>query len=111
MIACTVCHHRCHLHEGQTGLCGARTNKNGQSVSINYGRLTALALDPIEKKPLVRFHPGSQILSAGSFGCNMACPFCQNFRIAEGRLGQIDTRSLSPEELAQLAVSLKPRGN
>ncbi len=78
---------------------------------MNYGQLTALALDPIEKKPLYRFHPGTQILSAGSFGCNIACPFCQNFQIAEGRRGQIDTREVSPEELVKIAVSLKPRGN
>ena len=108
---CSVCHHRCKLSEGQTGLCGARTNENGQSVPVNYGQLTALALDPIEKKPLYHFHPGTQILSAGSFGCNMACPFCQNFTIAEGRPGQIGTREVSPEELVQIAISLKPRGN
>jgi len=80
-------------------------------VSLNYGQLTSLALDPIEKKPLYHFHPGTQILSAGSFGCNMACPFCQNFQIAEGRRGQIDTRTVSPEALLEIALSLKPRGN
>jgi len=80
-------------------------------VSVNYAQLTALALDPIEKKPLARFHPGTQILSVGSFGCNMACPFCQNFNIAEGRQSDIGTREVSPEELARIAVSLKPRGN
>ena len=108
---CSVCHRRCTLNEGQTGLCGARKNENGSSVSVNYGLLTALALDPIEKKPLYRFHPGTQILSAGTFGCNMACPFCQNFSIAEGRLGAIGTREVSPEELVEIALSLKPRGN
>ncbi len=80
-------------------------------MSQSYGQLTALALDPIEKKPLYRFHPGSQILSAGSFGCNMACPFCQNFQIAEGRPGAIDTRTVSPEALVDIALSLEPRGN
>jgi pyruvate formate lyase activating enzyme len=110
-IHCTVCHHRCKLTEEQTGLCGARKNKNGQSVSVNYAQITALALDPIEKKPLYHFHPGSFILSAGSFGCNMACPFCQNDQIAEARLGGIDTREVSPEALIQTAISLKPRGN
>ena len=93
------------------GLCGARKNENGQSVSVNYGQLTALALDPIEKKPLYHFHPGTNILSVGSFGCNMACPFCQNFQIAEGRPGQLETREVSPEALVNIAVSLKPRGN
>lgn len=108
---CSVCHHRCKLDEGQPGLCGARKNENGKSVSLSYGLLTSLALDPVEKKPLYRFHPGTQILSAGSFGCNMACPFCQNFTIAEGRLGTIQTRAVSPGELTQTAVSLKPHGN
>jgi pyruvate formate lyase activating enzyme len=78
---------------------------------VNYGEVTALALDPIEKKPLYRFYPGSFILSVGSFGCNMACPFCQNYRIAEGRRGEIETRHVTPEELTRTAISLKPRGN
>ena len=106
-----MCHHRCSLKEDQTGLCGARQAQNGQIVSLNYGRLTALALDPIEKKPLYRFHPGSQILSAGSFGCNMACPFCQNHTIAQARQDTIDTRDVPPEELVRIALSLKARGN
>jgi pyruvate formate lyase activating enzyme len=110
-INCTVCHHRCKLAERQTGLCGARKNENGHSVSVNYAQITALALDPIEKKPLYHFHPGSFILSAGSFGCNMACPFCQNDQIATARLGGIDTREIPPEQLIQTAISLKPRGN
>ena len=110
-IPCTVCHRRCKPAEGQPGLCGARKKENGQSVSVNYAQITALALDPIEKKPLYHFHPGSFILSAGSFGCNMACPFCQNWQIAEARLGGIDTREISPQQLIETAVSLKPRGN
>jgi pyruvate formate lyase activating enzyme len=110
-IHCNVCHHRCKLDEGQLGRCGARKNENGQSVSVSFAQVTALALDPIEKKPLYRFHPGSQILSVGSFGCNMACPFCQNSRIAEGRPGRIDTRRIQPEVLAELALSMKSKGN
>lgn len=110
-IRCSVCHHRCKLGEGQTGLCGARKNTGGQSVSLNYAQITSLALDPVEKKPLYHFHPGSFILSVGSFGCNMACPFCQNFQIAEARAGETDTREVSPEALVQTAISLKPRGN
>ncbi len=110
-MVCTVCHHHCQLKEGQTGRCGARKNEDGLSVSVNYAQVTSLALDPIEKKPLYRFHPGSYILSAGSFGCNMACPFCQNFEIAEARMGDLDTRILSPEALVQTALSLRPQGN
>ena len=110
-MICSICHHHCRLSEGQLGLCGARKNENGKSVSVNYAKLTALALDPIEKKPLARFHPGSFILSAGSFGCNMACPFCQNCEIAEARPSTIDTREVMPDELIQTALSLRPRGN
>lgn len=82
---CNVCCHHCSLEEGRTGACGARTNKGGQITASNYGRLTALALDPIEKKPLARFMPGSRILSVGSYGCSLCCPFCQNYEIASAR--------------------------
>lgn len=68
---CGLCFHRCRLAEGQTGLCRARANRGGRIVPLGYARLTSLALDPIEKKPLRRFRPGSLILSAGSFGCNL----------------------------------------
>ena len=79
---CDICPHHCGLKEGETGFCKARTNINGSITCINYGKLTSLALDPIEKKPLNRFLPGSKILSAGSFGCNLRCPFCQNHCIS-----------------------------
>jgi pyruvate formate lyase activating enzyme len=105
-----VCPHQCRLTPGQTGFCRARANRGGQVVSLSYGRLTALALDPIEKKPLRRFHPGSMILSAGSFGCNMRCPFCQNSDISMAGEA-MDTRAVSPEELVRQAVALKARGN
>jgi NAD(P)-dependent dehydrogenase (short-subunit alcohol dehydrogenase family) len=81
-VICGLCPHHCKLSEGQTGLCRARKNLRGQITPINYGKLTALALDPIEKKPLNRFYPGSNILSVGSFGCNLKCPFCQNHHIS-----------------------------
>ena len=87
---CNVCCHHCSLEEGRTGACGARTNKGGQITASNYGRLTALALDPIEKKPLARFMPGSRILSVGSYGCSLRCPFCQNYEIASARPACMD---------------------
>ena len=86
---CPVCMHHCALLPGQTGLCMARENVGGAVVPVNYGKLTALALDPIEKKPLRRFFPGSMILSAGSFGCNLRCPFCQNYEISMAGLGEM----------------------
>ena len=84
-ISCPVCCHHCQLAEGQSGACGARKNSGGQIIASNYGRLTSLALDPIEKKPLALFHPGTRILSVGSYGCSLRCPFCQNFEIASAR--------------------------
>lgn len=68
-IICEVCPNHCLLEEGGVGFCQARKNESGQVISMNYGKLTGLALDPIEKKPLARYYPGSYILSIGSFGC------------------------------------------
>ena len=107
---CGLCFHHCQLEEGQTGLCRARGNRNGEIVPLNYGKLTALALDPIEKKPLRRFHGGSLILSAGSFGCNLRCPFCQNAGIAAAGV-ETYAQDCSPEQLVQEALRLQPQGN
>lgn len=107
---CTLCFHHCQLADGQTGLCRARANQNGAIVSLNYGRLTSMALDPIEKKPLRRFYPGSMVLSVGSFGCNLHCPFCQNASIAQVG-AEAPTRTVSPDELITLARTLQNRGN
>ena len=109
-ITCELCFHRCRLEEGQTGLSRARANRGGQIISLNYGKLTALALDPIEKKPLRRFHPGSMVLSVGSFGCNLHCPFCQNAQIAAAG-EELPTRDCSPEALVDEALRLRSRGN
>ena len=108
---CELCFHHCALDEGQTGLCRARACQDGKIVSLNYGKLTSLALDPIEKKPLRRFHPGSLILSVGSFGCNMRCPFCQNHEISMAGDSGIPTVEVFPEQLAAKAAELVPRGN
>ena len=111
-ITCTLCPHACRLRTGATGFCRARANVGGTIRAINYGRLTALALDPIEKKPLYHFYPNSNILSVGSFGCNLACPFCQNAGIAAAD-GHIETENVTPAQLAALADELRrqPRGN
>jgi pyruvate formate lyase activating enzyme len=114
MAVCSVCFRHCKIEEGQIGFCGGRTAKDGRVAAYNYGRITSLALDPIEKKPLSRFHPGSRILSAGSFGCNLRCPFCQNCDISwSGQAMRYAEKAetLSPEELADLAEQLKARGN
>ena len=111
-ITCTLCPHACRLRAGATGFCRARANVGGTIRAINYGRLTALALDPIEKKPLYHFYPNSNILSVGSFGCNLACAFCQNAGIAAAD-GHIETENVTPAQLAALADELRrqPRGN
>ena len=109
---CSVCPHHCRIPEGALGRCRARKNVGGKVICSNYGKLTSIALDPIEKKPLAYFHPGSMILSVGSFGCNLSCPFCQNHEIAAA--GEYDFRRLyevSPQELCSLAEDETARGN
>ncbi len=108
---CELCFHHCELTEGQTGFCRARVCRDGAVVPLNYGKLTSLALDPIEKKPLRRFRPRSLILSVGSFGCNLRCPFCQNHEISMAGDGTIQTVDVPPEQLADKAEELIPRGN
>lgn len=108
---CYICPHACTLNEGQVGICRARRNKHGAVVSDSYGRITSLALDPIEKKPLARFMPGSMILSAGSFGCNLRCPFCQNASIAHAGIDDVLWQEITPEQLVEQAIRLKARGN
>lgn len=106
-----ICPHHCNLTEGQIGLCKARSNVNGEITAINYGRITGIALDPIEKKPLKMFYPGSKILSVGSFGCNLKCSFCQNNDISMADKNELETQFVTPDELIRLAMDLKPKGN
>lgn len=108
---CQICPHACTLNEGQVGICRARRNKHGAVVSDSYGRITSLALDPIEKKPLACFMPGSMILSAGSFGCNLRCPFCQNASIAHAGIDDVLWQDITPEQLVEQAIRLNVRGN
>ncbi len=106
---CQVCMHHCALAPGQTGLCRARKNEGGEIVCENYGWITSLALDPIEKKPLYDFHPGSMVLSVGSYGCNLRCPFCQNHEISMTDGRSLDAEHVSPGQLADLALMWKER--
>ena len=109
-LVCPVCPHHCALSEGETGRCRARAARGGEIVSLSYGRLTSLALDPVEKKPFARWMPGKFILSVGSFGCNLRCPFCQNEAISQAG-ADFSTTAVSPEELVRIAVELTPHGN
>ncbi|MCI2068215.1 MAG: AmmeMemoRadiSam system radical SAM enzyme [Bacilli bacterium] len=109
-MICPLCFHHCDLKEGQHGLCHARVNKNGHIIDENYGRITSLALDPIEKKPLKMFYPGSKILSVGSYGCNLRCPFCQNYEISQADQS-FPWEYLSPADLIDLAIKYQSEGN
>lgn len=106
---CGLCPHHCHIAESETGLCAARTNRGGKIVCQNYGQITSLALDPIEKKPLYHFRPGSVILSVGSYGCNLICPFCQNHEISRAKAGDLHIETLAPEALVQLAEDTRQK--
>lgn len=110
-IRCDVCMHHCELDREQTGFCRARKNTGERIIPVNYGKITSLALDPIEKKPLAMFCPGTMILSAGSFGCNLRCPFCQNHEISMAGERESEAAYIEPGELAARAQALRPRGN
>ncbi len=107
---CPVCPHHCALAEGQTGRCRARANRGGRVVSLSYGRVTSVALDPVEKKPFYHWCSGEFILSVGTFGCNLSCAFCQNAAISQVG-AETETEALPPERLTSLAKELVPRGN
>lgn len=108
---CGICPHACSPAEGSYGICNARIRQQGEIRCANYGLITSIALDPIEKKPLHRFLPGSRILSVGSFGCNLFCPFCQNHSIARASISNAQTTYISPQMLVDQALSLRSSGN
>ncbi|HHU07628.1 MAG TPA: radical SAM protein [Clostridiaceae bacterium] len=111
-LTCPLCHHACRLAPDDVGVCHARANIGGKILNKFAGKLSSLALDPIEKKPLPNFHPGMQILSAGGFGCNMVCPFCQNASISQIIAEKILSESYySPTELLKIAEQTRNEGN
>ncbi len=102
-LVCLLCRHYCDIKENQVGFCKVNKNINGRVENLVYGRVSALNLDPIEKKPLYHFMPSSVSLSLGTVGCNFRCPFCQNYSISQS--SDIDNSSLiSPSEVVGLAV-------
>ncbi|MCH8255883.1 MAG: AmmeMemoRadiSam system radical SAM enzyme, partial [Gemmatimonadetes bacterium] len=105
-IQCDLCPRECRLRDGQRGLCFVRACESGEIVLTSYGRSSGFCVDPIEKKPLNHFLPGTPVLSFGTAGCNLACKFCQNWDISKSR--EIDTLAdaASPEALAQAAQRL-----
>jgi len=105
-VQCDLCPRRCRLHEGQRGFCFVRMNQGGQIVLTTYGRSSGFCIDPIEKKPLNHFLPGTAVLSFGTAGCNLGCRFCQNWDISKSR--EMDTLAdeASPETIARVAEAL-----
>jgi pyruvate formate lyase activating enzyme len=103
-IRCKVCPHNCIIDEGKFGICRVRTLKANKPIAVNYGEVTSMAVDPIEKKPLYHFKPSKDIVSIGSFGCNMTCSFCQNYEISQGKP---QTQYLSIEKLKGVIKSVE----
>ncbi len=101
-VKCFLCPHNCVIADGKFGLCSVRKNIDGVLETVNYGEITSIAVDPIEKKPLYHFMPGKNILSVGSYGCNFSCEFCQNYSIAK----EISSSQyVSPEELIDVCIN------
>lgn len=106
-ILCTLCPRYCTIGNGQPGFCYIRQNIDGVLYSKGYGRPTGFAIDPIEKKPLSHFYPGSKILSFGTAGCNLGCKFCQNWSISKAKIDELNSLSVSPEEVIKIAKQYK----
>ncbi|MFM2078974.1 MAG: hypothetical protein RJA49_2864 [Actinomycetota bacterium] len=103
-VRCDVCPRECKLHEGQRGLCFVRARQDDRIVLTSYGRSSGFCVDPIEKKPLHHFLPGSSVLSFGTAGCNLACRFCQNWDISKSRETDTLADAASPERIARAAL-------
>nr|WP_319373768.1 AmmeMemoRadiSam system radical SAM enzyme [uncultured Methanobacterium sp.] len=103
VLNCHICNRSCVISNGKTGFCGMRQNDNGTMYSLNYASASSVAVDPIEKKPLFHFYPGSLSFSLGSIGCNFRCPYCQNWSISQADLDEIGTRDIPPEEAITMA--------
>lgn len=105
-VQCDLCPRNCRLREGQRGLCFVRACENGEIVLTSYGKSSGFCVDPIEKKPLNHFLPGTPVLSFGTAGCNLTCKFCQNWDISKSREMDTLADSASPEKLAEVASEL-----
>lgn len=104
VVQCALCPNNCIIQEGSVGICGVRKNEEGKLYANNYGMVSSLALDPIEKKPLDFFMPGTQILSVGTYGCNFKCKFCQNWSISQQKP---EVEYIEPSQLCEVAGSIK----
>jgi pyruvate formate lyase activating enzyme len=109
-VRCLTCQRRCVIPEGKQGWCRTRVNESGKLFSIIYGEVSAQSVNPIEKKPVFHYYPGSQWLSLGSVGCNFRCPGCQNWDIAHWKEGPMDTACISPEDAVSRAKDARCLG-
>ncbi|ABO48819.1 Radical SAM domain protein [Desulforamulus reducens MI-1] len=107
LLFCELCPKGCSIREGHKGFCRVRENQKGVLYTLNYGKVSSYAMDPMEKKPLYHFYPGTLILSLGTVGCNLRCGFCQNWQIAHG---DPHTLNLKPREAVELALEQRKKG-
>jgi pyruvate formate lyase activating enzyme len=109
-VECMLCPHRCKLSKGKRGICGVRENQKGKLVTLIYGLATSVTPDPIEKKPLYHFHPGTYALSFGTVGCNLSCLHCQNFGISQANIEGMNFKRLKPADTIDIAKRYKCQG-
>ncbi len=108
IVRCNLCSRRCIINENQLGFCKVRKNINGKLYSLVYGKVISAAIDPIEKKPLFHFHPGSSVFSIATIGCNFRCKFCDNWVISQEE--EVYGKNLSPNKIIELALKYKCQG-
>ena len=106
-LLCTLCPRYCKIADGQPGFCYIRQNHAGKLYTLGYGKPTGFAIDPIEKKPLNHFLPGSSVLSFGTAGCNLGCKFCQNWSMSKAKIDELNALNYCPEEVVNLALKYK----
>jgi pyruvate formate lyase activating enzyme len=104
-VLCSLCPHNCIIPENKFGFCNARKNIKGTLYSLVYGKSVSAAIDPIEKKPLYHFYPGSTAFSIGTVGCNLRCKQCQNWQTSQAKPGEFFTQDLAPEQIVDAAVN------
>jgi len=104
-VRCTICPHLCVIQENKRGRCGTKVNQGGKIIDLSYGRVSAVAVDPIEKKPLAHFYPGSLALSISSIGCNFTCPWCQNYNLSMSDIDEAPTRHMDPQSVVEAALA------
>ncbi len=103
-IKCTICPRSCTILPGKRGFCKTKENEGGKLMDLTYGQISAIAVDPIEKKPLVHFYPGSRALSISSIGCSFTCPWCQNYHLSTGNIDDHSTKFMNPEDIVEIAM-------